>query len=326
MDGLLVVDKPTGPTSHDIVASVRRALRESRVGHTGTLDPLATGVLPLVIGRATRLARFLSGRDKEYEAVIALGQSTDTGDSQGAVVGAVHAGPLPDATAVAAALVNFRGTYLQRPPVYSAKKIDGERSYRLARRRSRNVPAPPALPALPALSEVEGSEVEGPAPVSVTAHAVELVGLDGASATVRIRCSAGFYVRALARDLGELLGTGAHLTRLTRTASGHLRLADAVPFARLMGADGVDVARQSLIAMADMLPWLPGVTLTPEGAERARHGRDLSPRDARSPFPVLNLPELSADAGVRLLDERGVLVGVGTPAAAGLLHPAVVLV
>jgi tRNA pseudouridine55 synthase len=116
MDGILVIDKPIGPTSHDVVARVRRALREKRIGHTGTLDPAASGVLPLVVGRATRLARFLSARDKQYEAIVHLGWSTDTGDARGAPVGGTHEGPLPERDAIEAALEEFRGTFLQQPP------------------------------------------------------------------------------------------------------------------------------------------------------------------------------------------------------------------
>jgi len=132
MDGLLVIDKPVGPTSHDVVARVRRILGERRIGHTGTLDPGASGVLPLVVGRATRLARFLSAAEKSYDAVIRLGIATDTGDSAGTPVGSAFAGSLPGREVIARALDPFRGTFLQRPPVYSAKKIGGQRSHRLA--------------------------------------------------------------------------------------------------------------------------------------------------------------------------------------------------
>ena len=142
MDGVLVIDKPVGPTSHDVVARVRRALGERRIGHTGTLDPAASGVLPLVVGRATRLAQFLSARDKSYDAIIRLGSSTDTGDAQGHAVGVPHADALPSREAIEEALETFRGTYLQQPPAYSAKRIDGTRSYKLARARARSMPAP----------------------------------------------------------------------------------------------------------------------------------------------------------------------------------------
>src|SRR5688572_21924316 len=133
MDGLLVVDKPVGPTSHDVVARVRRATGERRIGHTGTLDPGASGVLPLVLGRATRLARFLSGMDKGYAAVVRLGVSTDTFDAAGQSVGEPYCGGMPDRSAIERALESFCGTFLQQPPIFSAKKIGGVRSHRLAR-------------------------------------------------------------------------------------------------------------------------------------------------------------------------------------------------
>ena len=135
MEGLLIIDKPVGPTSHDVVARVRRLLHERRIGHTGTLDPAASGVLPIVLGRATRLARFLSSASKAYEAIVRLGFATTTADAAGDPLGPVFNGPLPDRAAIEAALHAFRGTFLQQPPAFSAKKIGGERSYVLARRQ-----------------------------------------------------------------------------------------------------------------------------------------------------------------------------------------------
>src|SRR5262245_16730769 len=131
LDGLLVIDKPSGPSSHDVVARLRRVLDERRIGHTGTLDPLATGVLPLVLGRATRLARFMSASDKSYEAVVRLGVSTDTADKQGTAIGSAFTGTLPSREKIDRALDAFRGTFLQQPPAFSAKKIGGQRSYRM---------------------------------------------------------------------------------------------------------------------------------------------------------------------------------------------------
>src|SRR5262245_28364912 len=151
MDGLLVIDKTSGPTSHDVVATARRVLHERRIGHTGTLDPMATGVLPLVLGRATRLARFLTAHDKEYVATIRLGVRTDTGDAQGQPTGEPFRGAYPCAESIELALDRFRGTFMQQPPAFSAKKVEGRRSYRNARAQSRA-----ALPA----------------PVSVTVHAL----------------------------------------------------------------------------------------------------------------------------------------------------------
>src|SRR5262245_40744853 len=155
MDGLLIVDKPAGPTSHDVVSRVRRLLREKRVGHTGTLDPAATGVLLVVVGRATRLSQFLSASDKSYEAAVRLGFATDTADAEGQPVGPIWHGPLPGRDVIEAALGEFRGTYLQQPPAFSAKKIDGTRSYKLARESRRSA---------------AGTESGLPAPASVTVH------------------------------------------------------------------------------------------------------------------------------------------------------------
>jgi len=205
VDGLLVIDKPAGPTSHDVVARLRRVLRERRIGHTGTLDPGATGVLPLVLGRATRLARFLSARDKQYEAVIRLGTATDTYDASGATVGPRHQGAWPSRSEIEAVLDTFRGTSLQQPPAFSAKKIKGKRSHKLARGRS----------GVGVGSEWGRSPSQFlPAPVAVTAHVIDLISVEDDLVTLRIDCSAGFYVRSLAHDLGDRLSVGAHLTAL----------------------------------------------------------------------------------------------------------------
>jgi tRNA pseudouridine55 synthase len=347
MDGLLVVDKPAGPTSHDVVARVRRVLRERRIGHTGTLDPAATGVLPLVLGRATRLAQFLSASDKSYEAVIRLGFATDSGDAQGQTIGVLRATELPTYQAIDAALDAFRGTFLQQPPAFSAKKIDGKRSHKLARARahadarlkpsrSGTILDPPALAAtspsfgatgLPGLRDL-------PDPVSVTAHAIEIVSTDGDRVTVRVDCSAGFYIRSLAHDLGQRLGVGGHLVGLRRTRSGRLALADAIEL------DAVErqpeLAARRVIPLSDMLPGLAPVVLTSEGVRKAIHGRELGPRDCLSGFEtrdsglvprresVVTNPEARL---YRLLDPGGELVAIARPAAAaGLLHPSVVLV
>ena len=309
MDGLLVVDKPAGPTSHDVVARVRRVLGERRIGHTGTLDPAATGVLPLVLGRATRLARFLSARDKSYDAVIRLGVATDTYDGRGVAVGPRHDGAWPSREAIAAALDRFRGTFEQQPPAFSAKKIDGRRSYTLAREAAsqlfpsgRSLPAPPALPA----------------PVSVTVHRLQILSLEGDLVALSLDCSAGFYVRSLAHDLGEALGTGAHLAALRRTRSGDFTLADSLPLAA--AEDDRDAALAAVIPLDRMLLSLAAVVLTEQGARHAAHGRDLSAADVAG-------GTIGAAEVCRLLNQSGELVGIGQPARApGLLHPSVVLV
>ena len=174
MDGVLVIDKPQGLTSHDVVAGARRLLGESRIGHTGTLDPLATGVLPLAIGRATRLVRFLTASDKDYDATVRFGVSTDTYDTTGRETHRTDAVPSRDQ--VLSALAALTGTYLQAPPAFSAKKVGGRRSYELARRQHAVVLAP----------------------VAVTASAIELLELDRDCARMTISCSAGVYVRSFA--------------------------------------------------------------------------------------------------------------------------------
>ncbi|MEP7308660.1 MAG: tRNA pseudouridine(55) synthase TruB [Acidobacteriota bacterium] len=337
MDGVLVIDKPTGPTSHDIVARARRALGEPRVGHTGTLDPAASGVLALVLGRATRLARFLTAGDKSYEAVIHLGTSTDTADAQGAPVGTRYDGPWPTRLEIEAGLGPFRGRFLQQPPLYSAKKIDGTRSYRLARAeaRRRTHASPDVSARAPgvesvALDTATEPPLRRPVPVEVTAHGLEILSLEAERLVLRVECSAGFYVRSLAHDLGERLGTGAHLSGLRRTRSGDYGLTEAIPIDVVERDLAAAVA--SVVPLASMLPRLSAVVLTPDGITRARHGRELGP--AEFAFPLrgasheLESPAPSeSDDWVRLLASEGQLVGLGRRvSSSGLLHPSVVLI
>ena len=322
MDGLLIIDKPAGPTSHDVVARMRRALHEPRIGHTGTLDPAATGVLLLVLGRATRLARFLSASDKSYEAVVRLGFSTDTLDARGRTTGPVSQASLPSRAAIDAALDAFRGTFLQQPPAFSAKKIDGTRSHKLARARIRAADArlkpsrsgdpqvsPPAPPALPAL----------PAPVSVTTHRLEIVSIEADTVTLTVDCSAGFYVRSLAHDLGERLGVGAHLATLRRVRTAAFTVDQAID----LEAAERDPQRtaSAVIPLADMLPDLACVVLTRQGVRRAGHGCELGPQDAQTGFGMRH------SGLIRLLDPSGELVGIAQPGSTpGLLHPSIVLI
>jgi tRNA pseudouridine55 synthase len=318
MDGLLVVDKPAGLTSHDVVARVRRILRERSVGHTGTLDPAATGVLPLVIGRATRLARFLSASDKTYEAVVTLGFATDTADASGAAVGVTYAGPLPSRDAIDRALDGFRGTLLQEPPAYSAKKIGGKRSYKLARASSA------ASRHLHPSVEPPPSPVQ-PQPVPVVVHRLDLLDVSGDRVTLRVDCSAGFYVRSLAHDLGARLGTGAHLTCLRRTRSGECELADAISLDTAEREP--DRAVRHVVPLARMLATFPSVVLTADGVRRATHGQDVGPGDVEGQPGFGSRDSMASFRFVRLLDPAGNLIGIAQPTTAqGLLHPSVVLV
>src|SRR5689334_22206010 len=223
---------------------MRRALGERRIGHTGTLDPAATGVLCLVLGRATRLAQFLSHSDKTYEAVVRFGFATDTADAQGRATGPASGLATPGREAIDAALDEFRGTFLQQPPAFSAKKIGGKRSHKLARARQTAVPALPA-----------------PAPVTV--YRLDIVACDADRVTLALDCSAGFYVRSLAHDLGERLGVGAHLAALRRVRVGDFQVDGA------MALDEIERnpahAAAAVLPMAAMLPRLPEFTLTPDG-------------------------------------------------------------
>jgi tRNA pseudouridine55 synthase len=312
MNGILVVDKPAGPTSHDVVRRMRKVLNERSVGHTGTLDPMATGVLVLVLGRATRLAKFLSAGDKAYDATVTLGVSTDTYDAEGEPVGARHSGALPSRGEIDAALNAFRGTFLQQPPAYSAKKIGGERSYKLARSGT-------------GLSRAPHGEVR-PQPVSVTARAIEVLVVRGAEVTLQVECSAGFYVRSLAHDLGQRLGTGAHLSALRRTRSGEFTLAGAYTLDMAVEQDPDEIAG-FIIPMGQALSAFPSAVLTSEGVLRASHGRDLTPADVERAPSTRDPAPATPPAYVRLLDRDGGLVGIAEPAATpGLLHPSIVLV
>lgn len=306
MDGLLIIDKPAGPTSHDVVSRMRRLLREKRIGHTGTLDPMATGVLLLVVGRATRLSQFLIASDKSYEAVVRLGFATDTADAEGQPVGPVSRAALPPRETIEAALDEFRGTFMQQPPAFSAKKIDGTRSYKLARAAAADARLKPS-----------GDE-NLPAPASVTAHAIDIVSADGDSVTLRVDCSAGFYVRSLAHDLGQRLGIGGHLAALRRTRSGDFTLEQAISMETV--ERDAQLAIDGLIPLAEMLPAFASVTLTAEGVLRATHGRQLGPADTERGLSA------RASTFVRLLDQSGQLVGIAEPVgSSALLHPSVVL-
>jgi tRNA pseudouridine55 synthase len=297
MTGVLVVDKPPGLTSHDVVAAARRALGERRIGHCGTLDPMATGVLALAIGSSTRLVQFLSGETKHYDAVIRFGLETTTCDITGEVVASSAARPTRDS--IEAALTRFRGAFEQTPPAFSAKKVEGVRAHTVARRHAAAGAAPPAL-----------------RPVPVTCHDLTLTAFDGEEAAVSMVVSAGFYVRSLAHDLGQVLGMGAVLGGLRRTRSGQFTLEDAVPFERLV-RDGAAGVADALVPPSALLPEVPAVVLSPDEVRRVRHGRDLpQPAPWTGPPPSL----------VRLLDQERGLVALAVPGEdPGLLHPSVVL-
>jgi tRNA pseudouridine55 synthase len=305
MDGALVIDKPPGLTSHDVVVRARRILRERRVGHTGTLDPFATGVLLVLLGRATRLAQFLSGVDKEYEAIIRLGYSTDTGDLTGNPI----PGPTvkPDAwteTEIEAALQSLRGDIDQVPPMYSAKKVDGRKLYELARR---------------------GETIERPS-IHVCIYEFAAIrpggqlikdNLDGTfDFHTRVSCSSGTYVRTLAEDFGKRLYVGAHLAELRRTRVGNFSIDQAITLDDLKIHFGEESIGAVLVPPGAALSQLPFVHLTPDDVSRANHGREVKVADSN----------WGDGENVRMCDGDNELVAVGRyDANTNSLHPRVVL-
>ena len=309
MDGVLVVDKPSGPTSHDVVAHARRALGVRRVGHIGTLDPIATGVLPLVVGRATRLASLLSAGRKVYDGSILLGVSTDTYDATGTVTadardrmgtGLVNA---PNRQALEHAVQAFVGTRPQQPPPFSAKKIRGVRAYKLARR---NQPV-------------------APDPVSVTVHAIDVLEAEGTRVRCRVTCDAGFYMRAFAHELGAALGCGACLETLRRERNGDFDLSGAVRLDELAG--GGPAVADRMVPLEELLPDVPRLVLTEHGAKRARHGNDLTAADVISSSAEWTPGMTFSSTGVAKLHAGdGTLIAIAKADAARLLHPTIVLV
>lgn len=319
MDGVLNIDKPAGLTSHDVVAQVRRILHERRIGHTGTLDPFATGVLAILVGRATRLAQFLSGVEKEYEAVIRLGYATDTGDITGKSIpsregdlkaGGAMADPVErwSGDQIEAALESLRGEIDQVPPMYSAKKQGGRKLYELARR---------------------GEEVERK-PVKVCVYKFEPINLatkprpellkDNRDGTfdfaVRVECSAGTYVRTLAEDFGKRLGVGAHLAELRRTRVGNFQVRQARTLEQLQAHLIEGSLGSILIPPDEALARFPYVDLSGDEVRRVRNG--LSVRFSQAVW--------SDGERVRMRDEKKNLIAVaGFNAAEGLLHPSVVI-
>jgi tRNA pseudouridine55 synthase len=295
MDGALIVDKPSGMTSHDVVGRVRKLANTKKVGHLGTLDPMATGVLPLVIGRATRLAQFFTRNDKVYEGIIRFGQATTTYDAEGDPVGEPQQVAL-ESGLLEPLLARFRGSIEQVPPPVSAKKIGGVPAYKLARRN------------LPVNLE----------PVRIEIYSFELLSIEGADAAVRIHCSAGTYLRSIAHELGLLYGTGAHLAALRRTASGAFTLDRAHTLERLAEFAVTSDLAQAIIPPGELLPEFPTETVDAATANFIRQGRDFRV----SPFRSVSA---SAARYVKAVSEDGRLVAIGEARLPNLYHPVLVL-
>ncbi len=289
MNGLLVLDKPAGVTSHDVVSMVRRATGEKSVGHLGTLDPMATGVLPLLLGKYTRLAQFFGQAEKHYTGEIRFGYATDTFDAAG--VAAADAKPLTVGLAELRRLgERFRGEIDQMPPVYSAKKINGVPAHKLARAGA-EVPVKPAR---------------------ITIHDFALTALDGDTASFTMEVSAGGYVRSVAHELGLLAGCGAHLLRLRRTRAGVFTLADAITVEQLKGAsaDGLEAL---LPHPRTLLPEMPAVTVDEQLAGRVRNGMQV------------NLPDFSQAGLVKVFSSPSDLLAIVKRVAGTLMQPVVVM-
>ncbi|MBZ5609150.1 MAG: tRNA pseudouridine(55) synthase TruB [Acidobacteriia bacterium] len=289
----MVVDKPEGLTSHDVVNRVRRLVSSRKVGHLGTLDPIATGVLPLVIGRATRLAQFFSSGDKEYDARIRFGWATDTYDRGGTPI-SEPVEPRITREQLEEELAKFRGTILQTPPAFSAKKIAGTPAYRLARKQI---------------------AVEL-APVEVRIHALELVEFDGTRARVRVRCSAGTYLRSIAHELGQRLNCGAFLEDLRRTASGEFGEKDAHALEELEALAGAGRLNEALIPASQVLSEFPNANVDALTAGQIRQGKDFR----LSPF--LSRPGAKY---VKAIGPGGDLIAIGEARLPHLYHPILVL-
>jgi tRNA pseudouridine55 synthase len=307
MLGALNIDKPEGLTSHDVVARVRRAIGTRRVGHAGTLDPFATGVLVCCIGRATRLVQFLVGLDKEYIATVRLGYATDTQDGTGKQITPLRSSNELSLEELRRVLNQLTGPQSQTPPMFSAKKVAGERLYRAAR---------------------AGREVERE-PVSIVIHSMKLIEHEGPALNVnedgsrdfsiQVHCSSGTYVRTLAHDIGEQLGVGAHLVNLRRTEVGHFGLADALTLDEVERMCPDDL-RNALINTSDMVSHLPAVLLDEERIKLLTNGRVFSLSEDEA--------EIAARGGssLRLCDRAGTLVAVGEyDPIVNLVRPLVVI-
>jgi tRNA pseudouridine55 synthase len=291
LNGVVVIDKPSGWTSHDVVVKARNLLGERSIGHLGTLDPMATGVLPLVIGRMTRLCQFYEDSEKAYEGKIRFGFATDTYDADGDPLGSPQEVKVTLEEAAVVAEV-FVGVITQTPPPFSAKKIKGVPAYKLARKKQ----------------EVDLQ------PVEVEAKEFTLTGMDGDLCGFRCRVSSGTYVRSIAHELGQRLGVGAHLAGLRRTAVAEFGLQDAHTLDQL-----AEAARQSrmddiFIHLRRILPEVPSVTADEDALGKIRHGR------------AVNLAEFSRSKWVKVFAGQSDLVCLASRVAGSLFHPKVVLI
>jgi tRNA pseudouridine55 synthase len=293
VDGVIIVDKPRDWTSHDVVNKMRRFAGTRKVGHLGTLDPSATGVLPLVIGRATRLAQFYTRNDKIYEGVIHFGNSTDSYDADGEPTSPEVAVTL-DRTGVEAALDHSRGEFDQMPPSVSAKKIGGRAAYELVRK---------------------GQPVDLKA-VRIHVSKLEILSMEGCEAAVRVHCSAGTYLRSIAHDAGQALGCGAYLKNLRRIASGDFRIDSARTLEQLATLSEEGRIAEALVPASQLLPEFPAEMVDAITAGQIRNGRD---------FRVSPFRPNTGSRFVKALNSEGDLIAIGEARLPHLYHPVLVL-
>jgi tRNA pseudouridine55 synthase len=290
MNGVLIIDKPAGLTSHDVVNRVRRILQQRSVGHLGTLDPLATGVLPLVVGNLTRLAQFYTSSEKTYEGLIRFGFATDSYDAEGEPTSAAQEVKV-SLEQVRELASQFRGQIEQMPPLFSAKKVHGVPAYKLARKQKKVVLKP----------------------VQVEIKEFEISRVEGDCAQFRARVASGTYMRSVAHDMGRKLGCGAHLHSLRRTALGEFGLEDAHTLEEVAAAAAEGHAEDLFAHPRKLLPEFPAVTVTDADAARIRSGR------------TVNLPELSRARQVKVFYGQDQLIAIATRVAGTLFHPRIVL-
>jgi tRNA pseudouridine55 synthase len=288
MDGVLTINKPSGVTSHDVVESVRKILHEKRIGHTGTLDPLATGVLVLCAGRATRIAQYLEAGEKEYQAIMRLGVTTDTLDAEGQILETRSYTP-PDKQKIIDVVQGFIGSIMQRPPAFSAVKVAGVPSYKLAR---------------------EG-KAELLKPRAVTIYSIELTAFENPVVSLLVRCSKGVYIRTLCAEIGDALGMGAHLIGLERTRSGRFSIDGAVTLGRLQEMMTAGIAEQVVTPIDEALSAFPAIRISEAETVRVLHGNQIS-----CPSSFANI----TSDHIRIHSPAGRLLGLAR-IVAGVLKP-----
>lgn len=309
-DGALVVDKPRGKTSHDVVDAVRHLAGFRQIGHLGTLDPLATGVLVLLLGRATRLVQFYSGRRKRYAAAFRFGFATDTYDADGEAQGQDSA-PTPQAAALEQLAAESVGRFEQMPPAYSAKKVQGRPAYERARKK-------------------QPVELK---PVEVELFDYKLTGIEGSLARFEIECSSGTYIRSLAHDMGQKLGCGAHLAEITRTAVGEFSLDQAIKVEELAEAARAGKFADCVIRLESLLPNFPRINVLPIVEKRVRHGAKFNVLVAQIQPGRVELPPgatLQLDGGepkpprLRVFSQQDKLVAIAEAVVPRTYQPIVV--